>query len=182
MTQQQQKRRQRYAAGETTLRTIDAELVAFTKLPIAELRKAWANRFGDTSPAISSRDVLLHFLAWRIQADLLGGLDPVTERKLRDIAKALERDGDYEPKIRRDLSPGIVLTREWKGVIHKVTVTADGFQYLGRRYGSLSDIARMITGTRWSGPRFFGLERKEQRQPRIQQQRATSFSVVGEAS
>jgi hypothetical protein len=177
-----QKCRQRSTAGASAFHTIDAEFVAFTKLPIAELRKAWANRFGDTSPAISSRDVLLHFLAWRIQADLLGGLDSVTERKLRDIAKALERDGDYEPKIRRNLSPGIVLTREWKGVIHKVTVAADGFQYLGRQYRSLSDIARMITGTRWSGPRFFGLEQKEHCQPRKQPRQSASSPAVGEAS
>jgi hypothetical protein len=177
---QQQKRRQRYAAGGTALDTIDAELTAIARLPIAELRKAWANRFGDTSPAIRSRDILLRLLAWRMQADASSGLDAITERKLRDISKALEHDGDYEPKIRRDLSPGIVLTREWKGAIHKVTVTADGFQYLGRRYGSLSDIARMITGTRWSGPRFFGLEQKEQRQPRKQQRKPTSTSVVGE--
>ena len=95
----------------------------------------------------------------------MGGLDAVTERKLRDVATALERDGSYERKVRRELSSGVVLTREWKGVIHKVTVTADGFLHLGQRYKSLSDIARTITGTRWSGPRFFGLEQKSTRQP-----------------
>jgi hypothetical protein len=181
MTRQQQKRRQRYAACEATLHTIEAELVALAKLSIAELRKDWTDRCGDPAPAIRSRDLLLRLLAWRMQVDALGGLDAITERKLRDIAKALERDGDYEPKIRRDLSPGIVLTREWKGVIHKVTVTTDGFQHLGRRFGSLSDIARMITGTRWSGPRFFGLEQKEQRQPRKQRRKPTSSSLIGEA-
>ena len=85
----------------------------------------------------------------------------MTERRLGEIGKALERDGDYEPKVRRDFSPGVVLTREWKGTIHKVTVMAQGFQYLGKRYKSLSDIARTITGTRWSGPGFFGLEQKK---------------------
>ena len=86
----------------------------------------------------------------------MGGLDAGTGRKLRDVATALERDGSYEPKVRRELSSGVVLTREWKGVIHKVTVTADGFQHRGQR---------SITGTRWSGPRFFGLEQKSTRQP-----------------
>lgn len=103
-----------------------------------------------------------------------------TERKLRNIAKALERDGDYEPKIRRDVSPGVVLTREWKSVIHKITVTTDGFQHLGKRYGSLSDIARTMTDTRRSGPRFFGLEQKQHSKPKTR--RAPTTMVAGEVS
>jgi hypothetical protein len=82
------------------------------------------------------------------------------------IGEALQRDGSHEPKIRRGFSPGVVLSREWKGVLHKVTVVVGGFQYQGKRYRSLSDIARTITGTRWSGPRFFGLEQKQKRAPR----------------
>ena len=82
-------------------------------------------------------------------------------------------------KSARDLSPGVVLTREWKGVIHKVTVMAGGFQHLGKRYGSLSDIARTITGTRWSGPRFFGLEQKER--PNLKKRVAPTPTVAGEA-
>jgi len=89
-----------------------------------------------------------------------------TRRRLGAIAKALERDGSYEPKVRSNISAGVVLTREWKGVVHKVTATSGGFQHLGKRYGSLSDIARTITGTRWSGPRFFGLEQKRARSSR----------------
>ena len=71
-----------------------------------------------------------------------------------------------QPKVRRNFAPGVELTREWKGVIHKVIVTAGGFQHLGKQYRSLSDIARTITGTRWSGPRFFGLEQKPARPSR----------------
>jgi len=125
----------------------------------------WADRFYEEPPATRSRDLFARLLAWRMQEEARGGLDAVTGRKLRDVATALERDGSYEPKVRRELSSGVVLTREWKGVIHKVTVTADGFQHRGHRYKSLSDIARTITGTRWSGPRFFGLEQKCARQP-----------------
>ena len=113
-----------------------------------------------------SRDVLLRLFAWRIQAECSGGLDAVTARVLRDVATGLERNGAYEPKIRNDLSPGVVLTREWKGLTYMVTVIADGFQHGGKRYKSLSDIARTITGTRWSGPRFFGLEQKSARPSR----------------
>lgn len=158
---QQQKGRQRHAAGQPTAHAIDTELSALAKLSISELRQAWAERFDSIAPKIRSPDFLLRLFAWQIQSEVMGGLDAAAERKLRDIAKALKRDGAYEPKIRRDLSPGVVLTREWKGCVYKVTVTAAGFQHLGKQYKSLSDIARMITGTRWSGPRFFGLEQKK---------------------
>lgn len=96
----------------------------------------------------------------------MGGLDGATERALAKIGEALGRDGSYQPKIRNGFSPGVVLSREWKGVLHRVTAAAEGFQYLGKSYRSLSDIARTITGTRWSGPRFFGLEQKKASNPR----------------
>ncbi len=95
-------------------------------------------------------------------AEAFGGLDLPSERKLREIADTLERTGTYEPKQRRDLSPGVVVTREWNGAVHRVAVTTGGFEYDGRRFKSLSDVARTITGTRWSGPRFFGLEAETQ--------------------
>jgi len=99
-------------------------------------------------------------LAWKVQAQVRGGLDGATERKLRDIASTLERDGTYRPKRQRSLSPGVVVTREWKGVVHKVSIVAGGFEYRGQLFKSRSEIARAITGTRWSEPRFFGLEQK----------------------
>jgi hypothetical protein len=163
---QQRKGRQRQAADPHAAEPVKVELSALSELAIGDLRVAWIKRFDDDPPAIRSRDILLRIFAWRIQAEATDGLDAVTERSLRDIGKALERDGSYEPKIRHDLSPGVVLTREWKGAVHKVTVMAVGFQHLGEQYKSLSDIARAITGTRWSGPRFFGLEQKSARQPR----------------
>jgi hypothetical protein len=152
---------QRNAAAPDAADAIETEFSALSRLPIDKLRTAWRDRFESEPPNIRSRSVLLNELAWRIQVDAVGGLDAPTERRLAEIGKALERDGDYEPKVRRDFSPGVVLTREWKGTLHKVTVMAQGFQYLGKRYKSLSDIARTITGTRWSGPRFFGLEQKK---------------------
>jgi len=161
----QRKGRRRRTAGRLASGFIEAELSALGTSVIGDLKSAWADRFNEEPPATRSRDLLVRLLAWRIQEEAMGGLDAVTGRKLRDVATALERDGSYEPKVRRELSSGVVLTREWKGVIHKVTVTADGFQHRGQRYKSLSDIARTITGTRWSGPRFFGLEQKSTRQP-----------------
>ncbi len=156
----QKKGRQQIAAGHRMIGSTESELAALTSLSIGELKAAWRKYFDRDSPGVRSRHLLLRLFAWQMQVEALGGLDASTERKLRDIAKALERDGMYEPKIRHDLSPGVVLTREWKGEIHKVTATADGFDFRGKRYTSLSDIARTITGTRWSGPRFFGLEQR----------------------
>ena len=156
--------RQRRAAGPFAVDAIERQVLDLQDLTTEQLKDPWMQGLGTEPPAIRSREVLLRLLAWRLQSKAFGGFDAPTELKLREIAKALERDGSYEPKIRRELSPGVVLTREWKGVTHKVTVTAGGFQHQGKGYRSLSDIARTITGTRWSGPRFFGLERKTTRE------------------
>ena len=152
--------RQRQAAGNSTIDEFDAELTRLATLPIAQLREAWTLRFAINPPLVRSRDILVRMMAWKIQVEVAGGLDVKTEHRLRVIAAALDRDATYEPLTKPVLSPGIELTREWKGVVHKAAVTRDGFRYLGKHYGSLSDIARTITGTRWSGPRFFGLESK----------------------
>jgi hypothetical protein len=158
-----QKGRQRHAGGRAAARSVETEFSALSELSIGDLKSSWTGRFNSNPPAVRSCPLLLRLFAWQIQANAAGGLDAITTRRLGSIAKALERDGTYEPKIRSNLSAGVVLTREWKGVVHKVTVTSGGFQHLGKRYGSLSDIARTITGTRWSGPRFFGLEQKRAR-------------------
>jgi hypothetical protein len=147
--------------AQTERETPDVRISAIADLSTDALRKSWRARFGNDPPSIRSRTILAHLLAWRIQIDAIGGLDNATTRSLTKIAEALERDGTYEPKIRKGFSAGVVLSREWKGVVHRVTVTEDGFQHLGKRHRSLSDIARNITGTHWSGPRFFGLEQKE---------------------
>jgi hypothetical protein len=142
--------------------SLDNKILALVEAPVSELRKVWKIQFSSEAPQVRSRAVLGQLLAWQIQSGALGGLDSSTERALTKIGEALRRDGSYDPKIRRGFSPGVVLSREWKGVVHRVTVAADGFDYLGKRHRSLSDIARTITGTRWSGPRFFGLEQKLQ--------------------
>jgi hypothetical protein len=141
--------------------SLDTKLLAISELSVDELREAWKANFTDVAPSIRSRAILCQLFAWRVQTDAIGGLDSATARSLTKIGETLQRDGSYEPKIRCGFSTGMVFSREWKGIVHKVTVVADGLQYLGKRYRSLSDIARTITGTRWSGPRFFGLEQKK---------------------
>jgi hypothetical protein len=155
MVKNSSNRRRKIADG------VEAELVHLTALDLKMLRLDWKNRFSVDPPKLSSRGILRRLIAWQLQADALGGLDKKTERTLERIADRLEHDSSYEPKVRRDLAAGVELIREWKGTNHKVIVLTDGFQYLGKKYRSLSDIARTITGTRWSGPRFFGLEQKK---------------------
>ncbi len=155
--------RQRHAAGEPSHATGHAALARLEPMTARELRWEWKLKLGKDPPSTRSSHFLRRTLAWKIQESAFGGLDAETRRTLNSVATALERDGDYEPQIRRGPSPGVVLTREWKGVVHRVTVTRGGFDYAGRGYKSLSDIARTITGTRWSGPRFFGLGQKMRR-------------------
>src|SRR5437764_9832565 len=93
------KDRQRYAAGRSAASDMDSELSRISTLALDDLRAVWRQRFDVDPPPIRSRDVLLRLLAWRIQAEAYGGLDAKTERKLRDIATALDRDETYEPQI-----------------------------------------------------------------------------------
>jgi Protein of unknown function (DUF2924) len=101
----------------------------------------------------SATDLLRRVLAWRIQADALGGLDAATIRLLEN-EKALKMVAEQ---------PGTRLAREYAGRRHEVVVVDDGVVYDGNRYGSLSEVARIITGQRWNGPRFFGLRRENVR-------------------
>lgn len=119
-------------------------------LGLEALRAKWRERYG-APPVLRSPELLAMMLAWRIQAEVEGGLGADTRRALRRPVSAQSR-APPQP------SGGTRLVREWQGVRHEVTVCEDGgFLYRGERHSSLSRIARAITGTRWNGPRFFGL-------------------------
>ena len=140
---------------------IPARLVALKSMPTLELKKRWRQLF-ETEPPAFNRRYLESRLAYRIQELAYGGLKPETVRRLEKLGEALD-DGDVTTrKIRADLKPiaGTRLIREWQGVEHLVTVMADGFEWQGRPYKSLSAIARAITGTRWNGWTFFGLKNR----------------------
>ena len=141
---------------------LEAEIAQLENLSVDALRVLWKDKLACEAPPVRSRGIMRRLLAFELQAAVFGGHDAATTRKLDEVAKALDRDGTYEPHI-RTLRAGVVLTREWKGVLHQVSVVPNGFEYSGNRHKSLSDIARLITGTRWSGPRFFGLEQKKPR-------------------
>ena len=127
-------------------------------LPTPKLKAMWRELTG-TEPPPYNRTFLVKRLAYRIQELAFGGLSVQAERRLDDLVDEL--DGKKKPKAKDMTAPivGTKLIREWQGVMQEVTALADGFEWQGRRYQSLSAVARAITGTRWNGPLFFGLRK-----------------------
>jgi Protein of unknown function (DUF2924) len=138
---------------------LKAELLELDGLGLAELRALWAERLGKP-PIIASTEVTRRWLAWEFQAAGLGGFDAGTRRRLRQLARSVNVNPTSDTHNGLTLKPGTILTREWADTIHKVTVLEGGFGWNGRTWRSLSEIASTITGTRWSGPRFFGLRKR----------------------
>ena len=141
------------------------DLASLAQLTPGELRVLWPQWFDRPPPAKIRRELLVRALAYRMQERASGGLSTATRTKLRTLAEAVKNnpvDGVIEPPR---LTPGTHVIREWGNERHQVTVEAAGFVYRGQRYRSLSEIARRITGTRWSGPLFFGLTPSAKRQP-----------------
>lgn len=127
---------------------LTAEVSSFGDLDLEGLRKEWARRYG-APPALRSVPLLALLLAWRVQADAVGGIDPETRRALARKGK-LRAEGLH-------LGIGARLTRQWRGRTHEVIVTTEGFSWQGTTFRSLSAAATAIAGSRWNGPRFFGL-------------------------
>src|SRR5260370_18521422 len=124
------------------------------------LLELWEKSFGRAASPGLRRELMLPTLAFRIQELAQGGLKPETKAKLREITSSLNPKGRDDARQR--FRAGTKLVREWKGKVHEVVITADGFEYQGRTYKSLSPIACHITGIHWSGPAFFAT-RKEKR-------------------
>ncbi len=133
------------------------EIESLQASPLPKLREAWALRYGKPVPAPTSRSLLLRLLAWRIQADAFGGHSPDVLKILNEpIGKQTDKAAKLDNVAK--LRTGSVLKRDWQGRECQVIVKADGFAFEGKTYKSLSETARAITGTRWSGPKFFGLK------------------------
>jgi hypothetical protein len=144
---------------------IDLEIACLRDLDAGALRARWQTVFSRRPPPHLPRHLLYRVLAYRLQADHLGDLDRECERLL-DQSGSPERAGrraGARPPMR--LRPGTVLGREWNGQMQRVAVMADGFAWNGKTYPSLSGIAFAITGTRWNGPKFFGLREKPTKDP-----------------
>lgn len=124
------------------------EVGALESLDLFEMRALWAERFG-TAPRFQSVELFRLMLAWRLQAAVHGGLDPT-------IRKTLRRSGPVVAEG-QDLGVGATIRRQWQGEEIIVQVSDDGFVWSGRKFRSLSAVATAITGSRWNGPKFFGL-------------------------
>ena len=145
----------------TALAETLAEIETLSK---EQLRDRWTELYRGQPPKRISQDLLRRCIAYRIQEKALGGLRATTRKRLLKLAGQLDAGTVAPlPTVRR-ISTGTKLIREWRGEMHRVTVLEVGFEYRDRRYPSLSVIAREITGTRWSGPRFFGLRETPQSQ------------------
>ncbi len=140
------------------------EVNRLSGLPLTELRSEWHRWHPERQmPQRLSRDLLVRTIAWKLQEQTFGRCPPILTRKLERLASQLERSGTLDLEREAHLRPGTALVREWQGQTYRVTATNDGFLYDGRAFESLSEIARTITGTRWSGPRFFGLKQRSGR-------------------
>ena len=136
---------------------LTAQLAALSGMDAPALRAQWRRLYRSHPPKKLSRALLELGVAWKVQEQALGGLKPAATRRLDALAEALETGAGIAEPRRVTLRPGARLIRAWGGETHEVLVSADGFVWQGRTWRSLSVIARAITDTRWSGPRFFGL-------------------------
>ena len=147
-----------------TQRSVETECLAMEITKISDLSRGslverWANAYGRPPPKGISRRLLEYTAAYQLQLDRIGRLKPATRRKLSRLAESTS-DNRVSPKragSKTELGPGSRLIREWHGKTHIVDVRENGVLYQGQTYRSLSEVARLITGARWSGPRFFGL-------------------------
>lgn len=145
------------------------ELAGLAELDLEALRRRWRRLIGRPAPEHITKQLLIRMIAYRIQADAFGDLDGQSIKLLRQIAeqRAKGKAGTGVPTLEslnvssrgaKSLAPGTVIGREHGGTMHHVMVLAEGFAWNGIAYRSLSEVAFAITGTRWNGPRFFGVK------------------------
>jgi hypothetical protein len=142
----------RFAGESAGALPVEAAINSLIAMKLADLREVWEREFG-APPDLRSVPLLRLQLAWRLQARTFGGIDPVVQRKLK-------RKTSF-PREELLVCPGSILNRNWKGEDHTVEVVTEGFCWNGKQYASLSAVAFAITGTRWNGPRFFGLRQNK---------------------
>ncbi len=149
--------------SDTEHQRLTAELTSLTSLGAIELKARWTTLWGNSPPKKSSRSLMRYGIAYRLQERVYGGLKPATRKLLHRVAEDTRARRAIDTTQIRVPKRGTVLIREWNGTSHRVTVLDDGVSYRGKRHRSLSEVARVITGSRWSGPLFFGLKtrRKE---------------------
>src|SRR5713101_1270524 len=148
---------QRIAPPKPVGSPVEVELDRLPTTPIAELRKRYRELFRTEPPKAFGPDLLRRSIAHRIQEKAYGGLSASVRRLLDQLVKAAMARPNGRLELPRRIKPGSELARTWKGKTYRVMVMADGFAFDGETFTSLSEIASEITGTKWNGPRFFGL-------------------------
>jgi hypothetical protein len=148
----------RYGVSKVRLEELAQDLRELGTRGDDELKERWRNLYGTEPPGRIHRSLLIQAVAYRAQQNVLGALKPSVRRYLMHVARnaADGREALGTPIL--SPKPGTVLVRDWGGVTNQVRVLEDGLLFRGKRYNSLSEIARTITGARWSGPLFFGLK------------------------
>ncbi len=142
--------------GDRAAGDLEATIRELADLPRPDLTERWRQLYRAAPPKGMSRPLLIRAVAYGMQVKRYGGLKPAVRRQLRKVADGGSAQAVANLKSEK-VAPGMRLIREWNGSSHVVEVIDRGFVWNGKRYGSLSAVARAITGARWSGPRFFGL-------------------------
>jgi hypothetical protein len=138
---------------------LEAEIGRLPSLSLLELRHRWKTLFGHPAPKSLRRNFLARAVAYQMQVEAHGGLSVATKRRLREITNAV-RTGDANAMLGNGrIKPGTQMIRQWQNTTHTVTALAEGFDWNGRTYKSLSAVANAITGTNWNGFAFFGIKR-----------------------
>jgi hypothetical protein len=140
---------------------------ALATLDSARLRIEWQRVYGTVPNKGLGPSLMRRGMAYRMQEQVYGGLSPATLRTLARLAEQLTKSGDLDVERQLSLKTGTRLVREWHGRTCHVTVLESSFLYEDQQYASLSQIARVITGTKWSGPRFFGLRQRAEPSVRV---------------
>lgn len=155
---------------------IEAEIDRVRSLGLDELRSLWRTTLRSSPPPALTKDLIARFICWHIQEQAFGGLDPHTTKLMDGLAR-----GDKLGSEGQRLKPGTVLVREYQGERHTVTVVRGGYVWGEATYASLSIIARAITGTAWSGPRFFGVRGGVNRPENIEDEQAEPHADIADA-
>jgi len=141
--------------------SVEKQLETLPAMARADLALLWQKLFHSVPDPKIRNPAMIRFLAYRIQEQAYGSLSATSERRLRQLEAAVAGNLNLKTSSAPKIQPGTRLVREWQNQVHLVNVEAHGYEYRGVRYQSLSEIARLITGTRWSGPLFFGLKSKQ---------------------
>ena len=136
------------------------EIAALQSSDVTRLKTRWRSLYGGEAPARFSRDLLMWAVAYRMQERAMGGLKLTICRLFQRVAADAQARRPVKMVPLGTPQPGAILIREWNGVKYKVVVREDGYSFRGQHYRSLSAVARRITGSRWSGPLFFGLKHR----------------------